>query len=146
MEITNFYNLPQCFEEFLSYLTNQKNAAANTVLSYKRDLHEFYLYLQSNQQEVFQDAQTLMLSRINPLMIRSYLSLLFQKNGAASVARKLSALRSLFKYYIKKGTLEQNPAKVINSPKLPKKLPKFLNVDEINALLAAELSSPKFAS
>lgn len=129
--------------EFLSYLKHQKNAADNTVMSYGRDLTEFYDYLKKHQEEALQ-REDLCLEKINPLMIRSYLSLLFQKNGATSIARKLSTLRSFFKYFVKKGDLEQNPAKVIKSPKVPKKLPKFLNVDEVNALLAAELDQNKF--
>ncbi len=130
--------------EFLNYLKNQKNASSNTISSYGRDLNEFYQYLVQHQNEAVNNSG-LLLERINPLMIRSYLSLLFQKNGATSIARKLSALRSMFKYYVKKGTIDQNPAKVINSPKLPKKLPKFLNVDEINALLEAKLVGCKYA-
>lgn len=112
-------------------------------MSYGRDLGEFYEYLRKSQAEVLENG-VLQLERINPLMIRSYLSLLFQKNGATSIARKLSALRSFFKYYVKKGELEQNPAKIIKSPKVPKRLPKFLNVDEINSMLAVELSGTKY--
>ncbi|MBF0106565.1 MAG: tyrosine recombinase XerC [Deltaproteobacteria bacterium] len=130
--------------EFLSYLQNQRNAADNTVMSYSRDLTEFYEYVKKFQTEVLQDDE-LLIAQINPLMIRSYLSVLFQKNGATSIARKLSALRSFFKYFVKKGAIEQNPAKVIKSPKVPKKLPKFLNVDEINAMLAVELDQNKYA-
>jgi integrase/recombinase XerC len=129
--------------EFLAYLKNQRNAAANTISSYNRDLNEFYQYLVQHQGEVI-NGHDLYLDRINPLMIRSYLSLLFQKNGATSIARKLSSLRSMFKYFVKKGVIDQNPAKVINSPKLPKKLPKFLNVDEINALLTAKFDLTKY--
>lgn len=129
--------------EFLSYLKHQRNSAENTVMSYARDLMEFYTYLKNHQVESLLDGN-MQLEHLNPLMIRSYLSLLFQKNGATSIARKLSALRSFFKYYVKKGVLEQNPAKVIKSPKVPKKLPKFLNVDEINAMLAVELKNNKY--
>lgn len=129
--------------EFLSHLRNQKNAAANTVVSYGRDLTEFYEYVRRHQAQAIENGQ-LVLERVDPLMIRSYLSLLFQKNGATSIARKLSALRSFFKYFVKKGLLEQNPAKVIKSPKVPRKLPKFLNVDEINALLAVEFKNNRY--
>lgn len=129
--------------EFLNFLEHQKNAALNTVSSYRRDMAEFYDYLAQHQIDALENGQ-LVLERINPLMIRSYLSLLFQKNGATSIARKLSAIRSFFKYFVRKGILEQNPAKVIKSPKVPKKLPKCLNVDEINALLAAEFKNNKF--
>lgn len=129
--------------EFLTYLQSQKNSSANTVLSYARDLTEFYDYILKHQKDVLNDA-ALVLERLSPLVIRSYLSLLYQRNSVASIARKLSALRSFFKYFVRKGVLEQNPAKVINSPKIPKKLPKFLNVDEINAMLAVELENDKF--
>lgn len=129
--------------EFLEYLKHQKNSAMNTVMSYGRDLAEFYDYVAKHQPQVLV-GQDLVLDRIDPLLIRSYLSLLFQKNGATSIARKLSSLRSFFKYFVKTGKLEQNPAKVIKSPKVPKKLPKYLNVDEINAILAVELKGNKY--
>lgn len=123
---------------FLSFLTNQKNASSHTVLSYGRDLSEFFDYLKQHQPEVFLSDDR-WYSRVNPLILRSYLALLFQKNGASSIARKLSSLRTFFKFFVKQGLLDQNPAKIINSPKIPKKLPKFLNVDEVNALLAVEI-------
>jgi len=88
--------------EFLNYLNHQRNAALNTVMSYARDLSEFCAYLKNHQSDAMDDGH-MMLERVNPLMIRSYLSLLFQKNGATSIARKLSAMRSFFKYYVKKG-------------------------------------------
>jgi integrase/recombinase XerC len=130
--------------EFLLYLKNQKNSSQNTILSYGRDLVEFYDYVAKHQPETIEAAQV-KLDRVNPLIIRSYMSVLFQKNGASSIARKLSSLRSFFKYFVTKGVLDQNPAKVINSPKIPKKLPKFLNVDEINALLEHELGNQRYS-
>ncbi|MCP5463849.1 MAG: tyrosine recombinase XerC [Deltaproteobacteria bacterium] len=131
--------------EFLQYLQSQRNASHNTVLSYGRDLQEFCDYLAEHQREAVSRGM-IVLDRINPLMIRSYLSLLYQKNGATSIARKLSSLRSFFKYFVKKGDIDQNPAKVISSPKVPKKLPKFLNVDEVNAMLAVEMSHAKYGA
>lgn len=123
--------------EFLQYLQHQRNASRNTVLSYGRDLAEFFQYLQGHQPEIIQ-SDRLELKQVSPLMIRSYLSLLFQRNGPTSIARKLSSLRSFFKYYVKKGFLEQNPAKIIKSPKVPRRLPQFLSADEIGSILAIE--------
>lgn len=140
--LTEFTTEPHVLE-FLNYLKNQKNSADNTVMSYARDLVEFYAYLKEHQAEVVANDQ-LMIEQVHPLIIRSYLSLLFQKNGATSIARKLSSLRSFFKYYVRKGVLEQNPAKVIKSPKVPKKLPKFLNVDEINAMLSVQMDNARY--
>lgn len=143
MQNLNEITTEQHIVEFLTFLQSQKNSAQNTVMSYSRDLMEFYAYLKEHQAEVVEENQ-LVLDRIHPLIIRSYLSLLFQKNGATSIARKLSALRSFFKYFVRKGSLEQNPAKVIKSPKVPKKLPKFLNVDEINAMLSVEMEQNRY--
>lgn len=126
--------------EFLTYLKDQKNSSKNTIMSYARDLVEFSDYITKSQSDAVSEGH-LLIDQINPLMIRSYLSFLYQKNGATSIARKLSALRSFFKYYVSLGELDQNPAKVIKSPKVPKRLPKFLNVDEINALLNAEINN-----
>lgn len=128
--------------EYLIFLRDQRNASQNTVMSYGRDLAEFHTYLVKNHPEAHQDKQ-MILTGVGPLLIRSYLALLFQKNGATSIARKLSSLRSFFKYYVKKGEIAQNPAKIIKSPKIPKRLPKFLNVDEVNALLAAQINTTK---
>lgn len=129
--------------EFLSYLANQKNASKHTVSSYRRDLGEFQTYLLRHQDNVF-DGGRIVLDRLSPLVLRCYLNVLFQKNEAASIARKLSCLRSFFRYYVKKGVLDQNPAGIIHSPKVPKKLPRFLNVDEVTALLAANFELKKY--
>lgn len=129
--------------EFLSYLADQKNASKHTVSSYRRDLGAFQTYLLRHQENVF-DGGLIVLCRLSPLVLRCYLNVLFQKNEAASIARKLSCLRSFFRYYVKKGVLDQNPASIIHSPKVPKKLPRFLNVDEVNALLAANFDVKKY--
>lgn len=130
-------------KEFLSFLTDQKNASKHTVKSYERDLGEFYLYLARHQADMLKQGD-LVLDRINPLVLRCFLNMLFQKNEASSIARKLSCLRSFFRYFVKKGTLASNPAQVIHSPKVPKKLPRFLNVDEVNALLAANFEVKRY--
>lgn len=130
-------------QDFLNYLRDQKNASLNTRHSYERDLDEFLQYVARYQADCLEGG-IFVLERLNPLVLRCYLNVLFQKNGASSIARKLSCLRSFFKYFVKKGLLTQNPAKVIHSPKVPKKLPKYLNVDEVNAMMAANFSEKKF--
>lgn len=121
----------KAFRESLIY---ERGASKHTVKNYVRDLVEFYSYLKRIEPDLI-GKEGMKLSGINPLVLRSYLSVLIQKNHPASVARKLSSLRSFFQYWVKKGKIAQNPAKAIHSPKLPKRLPKFLNVDEVFALL-----------
>lgn len=131
-------------QEFLSYMQHQKHASQNTVSSYERDLCEFYIYVCKHQAEFVSPKGKFFLDKLNPLVLRCYLNILFQKNSPPSIARKLSSLRSFFRYFVKKRVMEQNPAKAIHSPKIPKKLPKYLNVDEVNAVLATNLKSKKF--
>lgn len=115
-------------------LEHEKRASPHTVKNYMLDLVQFCEYVSLHQPELIQ-GQSLQLNAINPLMLRSFLALLFQKNNPASVARKLSSLRSFFQYFLKKGEISQNPARAIHSPKVPKRLPQFLNVDEVFKLL-----------
>lgn len=119
---------------FRDSLVHEKNASPHTVKNYVFDLAEFHDYLKKGQSELLIDGN-IDLEKISPLVLRSYLSLLFQKLSSVSIARKLSSLRSFFKYWQKKGKISQNPAAVLHSPKIPKQLPQFLNVDEIFALL-----------
>lgn len=129
--------------EFLVYLSDQRNASPHTVKNYERDLDEFCEYVFRHQTDVV-DGDALILERVNPLVLRCHLNMLFQRNEPASIARKLSCLRSFFRYFVKKGVLTHNPAKAIHSPKIPKKLPRFLNVDEVNALLTVKSEETRF--
>jgi len=123
--------------EFSDYLTHEKGASFHTVKNYLHDLAEFYQYLLQFQTVLLTGEGQIKLDRLNPLVLRSYLSLIAQKNSPSSVARKLSCLKSFLKFCIKKGKMTQNPAHTIHSPKVPKRIPKFLNVDEIFSLLDA---------
>lgn len=115
-------------------LEHERGASPHTVKNYLHDLGEFCAYLQKYKPELMTKGD-LSLEKIDPMIVRSYLSILFQKNSPASIARKLSSLKSFFQFWVKKGVIAQNPARPIHSPKIPKKLPKFLNVDEIFRLL-----------
>lgn len=123
-------------EGFRMSLHHEKHSTNNTVRNYLHDLYEFYTFLKQYQPDLFAGKE-LKMDQVNPLIIRSWLAVLLQKNQSASVARKLSSLRSFFGYWVKKGKLNQNPAKTVHSPKVPKKLPRFLTVDEMFALLDA---------
>ncbi len=130
--------LDPSIEGFRTSLTHEKNASPHTVKSYLLDLAEFHDYLKKCQSDLLNQGK-IDLEKISPLVLRSYLSILFQKLSSVSIARKLSTLRSFFRYWQKQGKISQNPAAVLHSPKLPQQLPKFLNVDEIFALLDSKL-------
>lgn len=124
---------------FRDAFLHEKGSSGHTVKNYVHDLIQFYDYLKEFQPDMLEKGQ-IALSKVNPLVLRSYLSVLFQKHKPASVARKLSTLRTFFKFWLRQGKINQNPAKAIHSPKVPKTLPQFLSVEEIFALLEAPSS------
>ena len=77
---------------------------------------------------------------IDHVLIRGYLSNLYERGlSKTSVARALAALRSLYKWLAQEGEVEQNPAALVATPKLPKKLPRVPTIEEVNTVLDAEM-------
>ncbi|MBX7149668.1 tyrosine recombinase XerC [bacterium] len=131
---TALFSIEPHLHAFGESLTLEKGSSSHTIKNYLHDLEEFVAYLKKFQPETM-DGDSIKLSHINPLILRSFVSVLFQKNKPTSIARKLSSLRTFFGYWVKKGALSQNPARAIHSPKIPKKLPNFLDIDEMLGVL-----------
>ncbi|HMK61145.1 MAG TPA: site-specific tyrosine recombinase/integron integrase [Dissulfurispiraceae bacterium] len=111
-------------EKFLRYLEVERGVSAHTIRAYKKDLKVFSDYCQSEPQEV------------EMIDIRGFLSAQMGKNKAKStVARRLATLRSFFKYLYQEGFVKINYAKLVPSPKTPKHLPSFLDVDDVFGLV-----------
>lgn len=116
---------------FLESLQTEKGYADNTLRAYGNDLREFAACLQAKG-EAPPEAQ-----RIDGLMIRGYLGFLHRKNEKSSIARKLSALRSFFRYLVKSNEIDHDPTEKILSPKHVRNIPVYLPVDEMFRLLDA---------
>jgi len=112
-------------EHFLTWLTDEKGYSPHTIVNYRRDLLEF---ADAAGSEI--DVQA-----IDMHIIRNYVYSLNIKNKSSSVARKLSALRSFFKFLEQESLVDKNPMGSISMPKLEQHLPVFLSVDEVFALL-----------
>lgn len=111
-------------EDFLSYIKNQKNYSEKTFLSYKNDLFSFYEYVKKDLKDV----------KISD--IRNYISDLIKYGyKPRSVARKLSSLKSFFKFLLKRKMIDFNPASVIKTPKVPKRLPDILSENLLREIL-----------
>lgn len=115
-------------QSFLDYLTFQKRYSHHTIISYQNDLSGFFVYTESKL-----DIQTI--ESINPSYIRSWLADLKGKGmESKSLNRKISALKSFFKFQLKQGTLLTSPMDAIISPKTKKRLPQYVEEKDISTL------------
>jgi len=123
--------LDRYVHKFINYLQIEKNASDHTVTNYKIDLREF--------SESIKDKP---LEQITHMDVRLFLARLKEKNfSRKSVARKMACLRSFFKFLYRDGHIKSNPAVSLSTPKIEKKLPLFLNADDVVKLL--ESPDPK---
>ncbi|MHB9073424.1 MAG: tyrosine recombinase XerC [Desulfobaccales bacterium] len=116
-------------EDFLRYLKVERQLSPHTLRNYRLDLTQF-LEFYCRERE---DAE---LKQVTYQDLRAFLATALKANRKTTVARKLSALRTFFKYLMRLGVLTQNPAKLAPSPKLEKPLPHYLSVDETFHLLS----------
>ena len=118
--------------DFLNYLGCERNMSEHTVRNYGVDLAQFLTHLTENDQaKDFPD-------NVTHIMIRSFMADLGEKGvSRPTVARKIAALRSFYKYLQRQGRVTANPARVVHTPKLEKKIPTFLTVSMMERLLAA---------
>jgi integrase/recombinase XerC len=111
-----------------------RNASVHTIKAYTGDLENFSAYADSRDWK-----------SIDHLAIRGFLSHLYEKGlQKASVARSLAAVRSLYHWLAQEGVIEQNPAALVSTPKLPKKLPRVPTIEEMNTVLDGQM--PEVAS
>ncbi|AEW01185.1 integrase [Niastella koreensis] len=115
---------------FLNYLRFEKRYSSHTIIAYQEDLQQFFTYLR----EQFSMPEPA-LAEIAPSFVRSWLaSLKENKNSAKTIKRKISALKSFFKYFVRIGGLEQSPMTIIISPKASRRLPVFMEQKETETL------------
>ncbi len=124
--------LPETVQMFLTHLDIEKGSSTATLASYRRDLIQFEEYLCSRSLTLGR------LEKVDREVVRGFLAYLHGKRMAkTSVSRKLSSLRSFFKYMIKMGFCTGNPMNGIRNPKQETRHPRALNVDQVSGLLDA---------
>jgi len=112
---------------FLGYLAVERGASPHTLRNYAADLGELAEFLHRERSS---------LAAADARLIRAYLAWLHQRRLAkATIARRLASARSCFRFLARRGVIEQNPARQVRSPRLPRRLPSFLPKDESKDLL-----------
>lgn len=120
--------------DFLDYLTFERNVSPNTVAAYRDDLESFVAFLSNDYLTMARDQ--LDLRRVDHLAIRSYLAHLSRRKlSRASMARHLSALRTFFRFLVREGTVQANPARGVATPKREKRLPAVMQPADVALLL-----------
>jgi integrase/recombinase XerC len=121
-------------EEFLNYLRVERNVSTLTLRNYSADIAAFYTWFGEKYQK---ECDWL---RIDPFHLRAYLVYLNQRKfDRATIHLKMSALRSLFKWLVRTERVKQNPVTGLTLPKKTRKLPRFLTIQQVEALLDAPL-------
>ena len=118
---------------FIESLAVEKGFSENTCRGYRNDLEQFFNYLAQNRRA--RGSGPVDIDWVDNLTIRGYLGYLHKRNKKTTIARKLSALRSFFRFLVKRGVTEENPAESILTPKQEKTIPSYLPVDEMFRLL-----------
>src|SRR5579872_5078829 len=114
--------------QFLAAL-KQRNASLNTIAAYEKDLVAFSAYIGDESWDA-----------IDHVRIRGFLSHLYERGlSKTSVARSLAAVRSLYRWLAREGMVDQNPAMLVATPRLPKKLPRVPTIEEINCVLDSDM-------
>jgi integrase/recombinase XerC len=115
--------------QFLRSLAAERHASPHTIAAYRKDLAKFADFVGG-----------VGWPQIDHMRIRGFLSHLYAQGlGKTSVARALAAVRSLYRWLAKEGVVEQNPAALVATPRLPQRLPRVPTIEEMNRILDAEL-------
>jgi len=129
--------MQQIFDKYINFLEAEKNASPYTVRNYTNDLLEFFDFVTGQGIDSLKD--------VNKQTLRAYLAYLMEQGRAkSSIARKLSAIRSFYRYLMREEMITASPAATTVSPRLDKRLPYFLTVDEAKRLVESpDISQPQ---
>lgn len=130
-------------DDFLRYLAVEKNASAHTRLGYSRDLRQFESFLKNRGLSLDTAASA---GAVDEESVRAFVYDLYGGCKKVSIARKLSSIRSFFRFLMKKGLASANPALLVATPKVEKFLPSVLTVEEAQSLMEAAAQPDKKGS
>jgi len=120
----------EAIQKFITYLRYERNASPDTIREYRRDTQQFEKFLTPPGEK------TVPLADVDHRLIREYASYMYDQGlQKSTVARRLASLRTFFKFCVREKFARQNPARLVSSPKLPKRLPRVLTEEEMGGFL-----------
>jgi len=119
-------------DSYIMHLAAERAVSPRTVEAYVRDIKQFFSFLEENAAGYFNPDK---IGGTPKIVLRRFVAQMHDRLKPASVERKIEALRSFFKYLVREKLADSNPADLLQLPKKPKNIPKYMTVDEIFGLL-----------
>lgn len=133
--------MDKAIENFENHMALERNLSPQTQKNYLIDLRQFRVFLEINHPTLAAQGEA-GLARLDYLVIRSFLAFLYRRKlRKSTIGRKIATLRAFFRYLLREGRVDVNPAELVQSPKTEKYIPTFLSVDDMNALLTVPIAS-----
>jgi len=130
--------LEQAIRKFTIHMEVERNLTPNTRNNYLNDIRQFQKFLTKNY-TFAEDSGVDTLMHVDHIMLRAFLGSLYrEKVKKVTISRKVTSLRTFFNYLLREGMVKNNPAEMIQAPRIEKYIPAFLSVDEMLALLKAD--------
>ena len=124
---------------FCRYLDTERNVSPHTLTAYRLDLEQLAAFVAS------ETGGAAGVGDVDHLLLRRYLALLGKRAKKSSVGRKLAAIRSFFRFLVRRGVVAINPAELISTPKKENRLPFHLDIDQVTTLVEAPQDADKHA-
>ncbi|MDD2272345.1 MAG: tyrosine recombinase XerC [Desulfuromonadaceae bacterium] len=131
--------LDQHIQQFIAYLQTERNASPHTLAAYRSDLSQMLTFALHDKGEAVSAHD------IDHLFLRRYLAGLSKDTKKSSIGRKLAAIRSFFRFLLRRGFIAKNPAELIATPKKEQRLPFHLDIDQATTLMESTDNSDKYA-
>lgn len=125
--------LHELFDRYTVYLEVEKNVSTHTLRNYCSDLHQFFAFVEKPTEQA--EPGQVDVTQISHHIIQAFLSTLYRQHTKSSISRKLSALKSFFRFLLREAVIDQDPTLHLSSPKQDHPLPTYLPVDDMFRLL-----------
>ncbi len=134
-------SLDQQIQQFLTYLQTERDVSPHTLAAYRSDLAQLLAFVLCERGE----RESVSAPDVDHLLLRRYLAGLSKNTKKSSIGRKLAAIRSFFRFLLRRGMIAGNPAELIATPKKEQRLPFHLDIDQATSLMEAPNDDRKYA-